>query len=276
VGIIAGQSIGEPGTQLTMRTFHSGDIANAQGDITQGLPRVSELFEARMSKGAALLAEFDGIVHIKQHAQTGNKMLHLISACGSDASDTPAELPAEQVYELAPAHALLVEDGQSVHQGTALTAGACHPPRILELQGREAAAHALVSEVQRIYRASGVYTNDKHLECILRQMLRYVLVTEPGDSSLLPGDLIDRFQYAQVNAATLAQEGTPALARPVLLGLTRTALRTASWIAAASFQETSGVLTAAAIRGQLDPLRGYKERVILGLSIPFPRSPNRT
>src|SRR5579885_1719459 len=259
VGVIAGQSIGEPGTQLTMRTFHSGGIANAQGDITQGLPRVSELFEARIPRSAALLAETCGTVQIEKEVDTGKTVIHIVP---HETLDQPKE------YTVAAAQSLLVENGQSVQIGTPLNTGARNHRQVLDLQGREATAHYLLSEVQRVYRTTGVYINDKHIEVIVRQMLRYVQVSDPGDTSLLPGDLVDRFHFMQENTQTLSQGGTPALARPVLPGLTRVALQTASWIAAASFQETSRVLTGAAIRGQVDPLRGYKERIVLGARIP--------
>jgi len=262
VGVIAGQSIGEPGTQLTMRTFHSGGIANAQGDITQGLPRVSELFEARIPKRAALLAEAEGTIQIEKQAATGKTVVRIVG---------PAlAWPADQFkeYEITPGQPLIVENGQIVSIGTPLTAGARNPKHVLDLQGRDATACYLINEVQQVYRGTGVSISDKHVEVIVRQMLRYVSVTDPGDTALLPGDLIDRFRFASTTGEILAQGGQPARARPVLLGLTRTALNTSSWVAAASFQETSKVLTNAAIRGQVDYLRGYKERVVLGARIP--------
>ncbi len=263
VGVIAGQSIGEPGTQLTMRTFHSGGIANAQGDITQGLPRVSELFEARIPKGGALLAEIDGVVQIEKRADTEKTVIRIV---GNDASLQITDQPKE--YEMAPSQSLLVENGQTVAIGAPLTTGARNPRRILDLQGREETARYLINEVQSVYRATGVYISDKHVEVIVRQMLRSVQISEPGETALLPGDLIDHFSFTHANEEILAQGGEPAQARPVLLGLTKTALGTASWVAAASFQETSNVLTHAAIRRQIDPLRGYKERIVLGARIP--------
>jgi DNA-directed RNA polymerase subunit beta' len=259
VGIIAGQSIGEPGTQLTMRTFHSGGVANAQGDITQGLPRVSELFEARVPRGSALLAEICGTVQIEKEADTGKTVIRIVP---QNALDQP------KAYTVAAGQSLLIKDGQSVQIGTPLTTGARNPRQILSLQGREATARYLLNEVQRVYRTTGVSINDKHIEVIVRQMLRYMLVSNSGDTAHLPGDLVDCFQFMQGNTEIVAQGGTPALARPALLGLTRAALQTASWIAAASFQETSRVLTHAAIRRQVDPLRGYKERIVLGARIP--------
>jgi DNA-directed RNA polymerase subunit beta' len=259
VGIIAGQSIGEPGTQLTMRTFHSGGIANAQGDITQGLPRVSELFEARVPRGAALLAETCGTAKLEKEADTGKTVIRVVAQGESNQS---------KAYAVGAGQSLLIENGQSVQIGTPLTTGAQNPRQLLDLQGREAVARYLLNEVQRVYRTTGVSINDKHIEVIVRQMLRYVQISDPGDTAFLPGDLVDRFQFMQENAEIVAQGGTPALARPALLGLTRAALQTASWIAAASFQETSRVLTGAAIRRQVDPLRGYKERIVLGARIP--------
>jgi DNA-directed RNA polymerase subunit beta' len=263
VGVIAGQSIGEPGTQLTMRTFHSGGIANAQGDITQGLPRVIELFEARMPKGAALLAESEGTIQIEKQADSGKTIIRLVN------HELPESTPTStKEYELSPGQSLLVEDGQTVHIGTPLTSGAQNPKQILDLQGREATARYLINEVQRVYRSTGVYMSDKHVEVIVRQMLRSVQISDPGDTALLPGDLIDRFRFLHTNEEILAQGGEPAQAHPVLLGLTRAALNTASWVAAASFQETSKVLTNAAIGGQVDYLKGYKERIMLGARIP--------
>jgi DNA-directed RNA polymerase subunit beta' len=169
---------------------------------------------------------------------------------------------------MAPGQALLVKDGQTVESGTPLTTGARNPRHILDLQGREATARYLINEVQRVYRSTGVYINDKHIEIIVRQMLRFVYISDPGDTTLLPGDLIDRFSFTCANKALLAQGGEPATAQPVLLGLTKTALHTTSWVAAASFQETSKILTQAAIRGQVDALKGYKERIVLGARIP--------
>jgi DNA-directed RNA polymerase subunit beta' len=262
VGVIAGQSIGEPGTQLTMRTFHSGGIANAQGDITQGLPRVSELFEARVPKGAALLAESDGIVQIEKRADTRKTVIRISNTDAQRVSEKPS------AYELAPGQSPAVQPGQAVAIGTPLTNGARNPKQILDLQGRIETARYLINEVQGVYRSTGVYINDKHIEVIVRQMLRFVQISHPGDTALLPGDLIDRFSFAHANEVILAQGGEPATAQSVLLGLTKTALHTTSWVAAASFQETSKVLTQAAIRGQVDCLKGYKERIVLGARIP--------
>jgi DNA-directed RNA polymerase subunit beta' len=255
VGIIAGQSVGEPGTQLTMRTFHSGGVANAQGDITQGLPRVEELFDGRVPKNKAVLSDIEGIVSVKKD-EAGIRHIHVTA---------PDE---ERVYDVGVGRQLLVKDGQRVTPGQALTAGHPDPQDILRLLGRDATARYLVSSVQKVYRATGVYLADKHIECIVRQMLRYVCVNDPGDTRLFPGEITDRFAYAEMNAQVLAQGGTPARAQPVLLGLTKAVLQTRSWIAAASFQDTSRVLMKAAIRGQRDGILGYKERLVLGRRIP--------
>jgi len=227
------------------------------------LPRVNELFEAWAPKRAALLTEAQGTVRIDKQADTRKSIIRII---GKSSSDPFIDQPRE--YEIAPWQSLLVEDGQAVVIGTPLTTGACDPRQILNLQGREAIARYLINEVQRVYRSTGVYISDKHLEVIVRQMLRYIQISYEGDTEFLPGEIVDRFAYMTGNAAIMAQGGEPAQARPVLLGLTRAALHTASWVAAASFQETSKVLTQAAIRGQVDPLRGYKERVVLGAHIP--------
>jgi DNA-directed RNA polymerase subunit beta' len=261
VGIIAGQSVGEPGTQLTMRTFHSGGVANAQGDITQGLPRVEELFDGRVPKNKALLSEIDGVISIEKD-EAGTRRIR-VTALHADTS---------RVYDTALGKQLLVEEGDFVSLGQALTSGHASPQEILRLQGREAAARYLVHEVQKVYLSQGVSIADKHIECIVRQMLRYVCVNDPGDTSLLALEIVDRFAYGKINTAILAQGGTPALAQPILLGLTKAVLQQDSWIAAASFQETSRVLTKAAIRGKCDPILGYKERLILGHRIPTARS----
>jgi len=255
VGVIAGQSIGEPGTQLTMRTFHSGGIANAQGDITQGLPRVSELFEARIPKGAALLAEIEGTICIAKRA---GKQETIIRVIGEDSKE----------YKVSTGQSLLVEDGQIVSIGTPLTAGALNPKQILDLQGREATARYLVNEVQRVYRSTGVYVGDKHVEVIVRQMLRSTLLKDTGDTDFLPGDIVNRAPLLQANREILVQGGSPAKARPILFGLTKAALQTESWVAAASFQETSKVLTKAAIGAQVSSLNGYKQSIVVGGLIP--------
>ncbi len=223
---------------------------------------MSELFEARVPKGAALLAESDGIVQIEKRADTRKTVIRISNTDAQRVSEKPS------AYELAPGQSPAVQPGQAVAIGTPLTNGARNPKQILDLQGRIETARYLINEVQGVYRSTGVYINDKHIEVIVRQMLRFVQISHPGDTALLPGDLIDRFSFAHANEVILAQGGEPATAQSVLLGLTKTALHTTSWVAAASFQETSKVLTQAAIRGQVDCLKGYKERIVLGARIP--------
>jgi DNA-directed RNA polymerase subunit beta' len=275
VGIIAAQSIGEPGTQLTMRTFHSGGIANAQGDITLGLPRVEELFEVRAPTNRVVISEIDGVVEIEKEGATGAQRVHVASReehCGANPplpdTTTHDEVCEERIYAIPAWHSLLVEHGQSVLAGTPLVAGALNPQDLLSTLGRDAVARYLVSEVQRVYRGTGVYLHDKHIEAIVRQMLRFVSVREVGDTPLLPGEIVDRFAVEAVNARVLAEGGTPALVSPVLFGLTKAALQTRSPLAAASFQDTSRVLAWAAIRGELDTLQGFKERLVVGRRIP--------
>jgi DNA-directed RNA polymerase subunit beta' len=271
VGIIAGQSIGEPGTQLTMRTFHSGGIANAQGDITQGLPRVNELFEAHSPQRKAILSELAGRVSIMQDARTGRQIVQITAETASAGKEVlPARARGEvrHRYLIPAGQRLCVEQGQCVEAGKPLCEGAMDPRELLRLCGRGAVQRYLVGEVQRVYRTTGVYINDKHIEVIVRQMLRFVEVTEAGDTRLLPGERVDLFAFQAANAAALAQGGQPALAQPVLLGVTRATLQTASWVAAASFQETSRVLARAALGRTIDPLHGFKERIVLGLPIP--------
>jgi len=345
VGIIAAQSIGEPGTQLTMRTFHTGGVAGI--DITSGLPRVEELFEARVPKGSALISEIDGIADVSRDGDT--RRLKIVSAeiyrddyplpnraelLVKDGQEVEqgaviARLPAppaesesaEQVPEtsspsetsesarrtgqalvpagevlartsgrisldgdgrvsilfeereerdyLIPATARLrVKDGDYIHAGQALTDGPLNPQDILRIQGPEAVQIYLVEEVQKVYRSQGVTINDKHIEVIVRQMLRRVRVDSPGDSALLPGELVDRFRFETETAKVLAEGGEPATAQPVLLGITKASLNTESFLAAASFQETTRVLTEAAINGATDHLLGLKENVIIGKLIP--------
>jgi DNA-directed RNA polymerase subunit beta' len=338
VGIIAAQSIGEPGTQLTMRTFHTGGVAGV--DITSGLPRVEELFEARVPKGQALMAEIDGVVEIIREGETrrvkvvstelysdrydlprGAEVLvaadDLVDQGAVLASRPPAkkegkgkkQKPAEEaeklalvethtdgdvvariagrvvfegkrrllvVYEekeereyLVPAASrILVGHGGAVKAGEKLTDGPLNPQDILRIMGPEAVQLYLVEEVQKVYRSQGVNINDKHIETIVRQMLRRVRVDSPGDTAMLPGELVDRFEYEEVNAKVLAEGGEPATAVPVLLGVTKASLNTSSFLAAASFQETTRVLTEAAISGMTDHLLSLKENVIIGKLIP--------
>ena len=275
VGVIAAQSIGEPGTQLTMRTFHSGGIAHAQGDITLGLPRVEELFEVRAPKHRAIISEVDGVIEIEKEEATGAHRVRVTSReerCGANPAlpdnTTHDGVCEERIYAIPAGQKLLVEHGQAVLAGTPLVAGALNPKDLLRTLGCDGAARYLVSEVQCVYRGTGVYLHDKHIEVIVRQMLRFVSVRDAGDTSLLPGEIVDRFTVEAVNARVLAEGGTPALVSPVLLGLTRAALQTRSPLAAASFQDTARVLAWAAIRGELDTLQGLKERLVVGRRIP--------
>jgi len=260
VGVIAGQSIGEPGTQLSMKAFHSGGIANAQGDIRQGLPRVIELFEARTPRPAVSLARCSGTVATEVDDEHGTTVVHIV----------PSDRGREDAWQcsVSATQKLAVEPGQWVEIGTPLALGALDLQDVLNVLGCEATARYLINEVQHVFRGTGVAIHDKHLECIVRQMLRYVQVGDTGDTTLLPGAIIDRFQFFSHNLQVWAQGGQPATARPVVFGLTKTVLHTSSWIAAASFQETSRVLMQAVLRGDRDPLIGLKERVVTGLRLP--------
>lgn len=327
VGIIAAQSIGEPGTQLTLRTFHTGGVVGA--DITSGLPRVEELFEARVPKGLAVLSEIDGVVDVIETEEvrkirvtsTESYLDEYILPPGAKVivNDgdwveagtklaTLAPLPSEETtqrrelavveqnpiiariagtvviqgghlyvryveveereYIIPAGSHIRVKSGDSVKAGEQLTDGAADPQDILRIMGREAVQQYLVEEVQKVYRSQGVNINDKHIEIIVRQMLRRVRVESPGDTELLAGDLVDRFDYESINAKVLAEGGEPATAQTVLLGITRASLNTSSWLAAASFQETTRVLAEAAIWGKTDKLLGLKENVIIGKLIP--------
>jgi DNA-directed RNA polymerase subunit beta' len=255
VGIIAAQSIGEPGTQLTMRTFHTGGSASAD-DITQGLPRVQELFEARTPKGASPIVEAAGRVTIEDTDRSRKVILT------PDNGDEPIAYP---VLKRA---TLLIEDGQHVELGQQLIVGAVDPKEVLRVKGvREVQKH-LVGGVQGVYRSQGVPIHDKHIEVIVRQMLRKVTVVEHGDTDLLPGELVDRSRYNEVNRAALAEGKKTASARQEVMGITKASLATESWLSAASFQETTRVLTQAAMEGKSDPLVGLKENVIIGKLIP--------
>ncbi|MBI4336535.1 MAG: DNA-directed RNA polymerase subunit beta', partial [Chloroflexi bacterium] len=333
VGIIAAQSIGEPGTQLTMRTFHTGGVAGV--DITSGIPRVEELFEARVSKNPAILSDIDGVVTVEQTPSgkrvrvvseetfseeyalpTGYRLmvqeddqveagtpLALPEPSGDGEQSTPGE-PASAVVarvggrvqvadstvrvvwtereereypteaETLPAnYTVVVKNGETVSAGQVLAAGPAgpalkNPHDILRILGREEVQKYIIEEVQRVYRAQGVSIHDKHIEVIIRQMMRKVKVEHSGDTNLLPGDYVDRFVFEDINKKVLAEGGEPARAVPLLLGITRTALLTESFLAAASFQETTRVLTDAAVQGRMDPLRGLKENVIIGRLIP--------
>ena len=328
VGIIAAQSIGEPGTQLTMRTFHTGGVAGL--DITSGLPRVEELFEVRVPKGAAMLADIDGVASVDEGAFEGRRLritsreqyredydipenadllvvegewveegMPLARTVVPEAAEegegqnlaewTPTELRSgltgrvefgdgsmsvvyedleERDYPLPPSVRLLVSTGSEVRAGDALTAGPLNPHDILRIRGSEALQRYLVEEVQKVYRSQGVSIHDKHIEVILRQMLRRVQVESPGDSEFIPGQTVDRFEFRSKNAMMLAEGGEPSTAKPVLLGITRASLLTDSFLAAASFQETTRVLTEAVVSGARDRLLGLKENVIIGRLIP--------
>ena len=328
VGIIAAQSIGEPGTQLTMQTFHTGGIAGV--DITRGLPRVEELFEARAPKGEAVLSEIDGVVDVpdvsdgriirvestEEYADEyplpgAYKPLvsdgDLVTIGQELATSEPAEdaeeedkadettslLPTEVVsrvsgivhlndgaitvnwtdedhreYVIPAAAHIGVKSGDQVTAGQALTSGSENPQQILRIQGREAVQKYLIEEVQKVYRSQGVTIHDKHIEVVISQMLRKVRIDAPGDTEQLPGELVDRHHYEDINAKVLAEGGEPATASPVLLGVTRASLNMDSFLAAASFQETTRVLTESSINGDVDYLRGLKENVIIGRLIP--------
>ncbi|MBL7209272.1 MAG: DNA-directed RNA polymerase subunit beta' [Dehalococcoidia bacterium] len=327
VGIIAAQSIGEPGTQLTLRTFHTGGVVEA--DITSGLPRIEELFEARAPKGQAILSEIDGIAEVTdtreirrmkvtssesyldeyvlppgaevivgngEWVEAGAELA--VSAPSLREESARGQQPAvmeehpviarvagnvviddghlyiryegneEREYVVPPGSHIRIKSGEEVKAGGQLIDGAVDPQDILRIMGREAVQQYLVEEVQKVYRSQGVNISDKHIEIIIRQMLRRVRVDSQGDTELLSGDLIDRFDYENINAKVLAEGGEPATAQTVLLGITRASLKTSSWLSAASFQETTRVLTEAAIWGKTDKLLGLKENVIIGKLIP--------
>ena len=323
VGIIAAQSIGEPGTQLTMRTFHTGGVAGQ--DITSGLPRVEELFEARTPKGEAVLSEIDGVVEVSELGEgrsirvtsseeyadvyvlpegftsvvedgsivgLGEVLAEPDGSAEIDeddlalmASDVMARVSGiasvednvltitwtdedQREYVIPAAARIAVRSGDGVTAGQALTSGPKNPQQILRIQGRDAVQRYLIDEVQKVYRSQGVPIHNKHVELIISQMLRKVQIDDPGDTELLPGEYVDRQQYEEVNAEVLAEGGEPATATPVLLGITRASLNMDSFLASASFQETTRVLTESAVNGQVDHLRGLKENVIIGRLIP--------
>jgi DNA-directed RNA polymerase subunit beta' len=254
VGIIAAQSIGEPGTQLTMRTFHTGGVAGL--DITHGLPRIQELFEARIPKGMAPITEVEGRVRLEEPEKS--RKIVIVPDDGSE----------EMTYQVSMRSRLLVADGDHVTVGQQLIAGAVNPMEVLRILGsREVQLH-LVHEVQEVYRSQGVSIHDKHIEIIIRQMLKRVNVLEAGDTDLLPGELVERTKFEEVNRAVVEAGGTSAAGRPVLMGITKASLATESWLSAASFQETTRVLTDAAIHARSDSLVGLKENVIIGKLIP--------
>jgi len=254
VGIIAAQSIGEPGTQLTMRTFHTGGVAG--GDITQGLPRVEELFEARKPKGLAIITEISGIAVIKD---TKKKREIIV---------TNNEMGDSKTYLIPYGSRIKVEDGAELEAGDELTEGSVNPHDILKIKGVRAVQDYMIQEVQRVYRLQGVEINDKHIEVIVRQMLKKIRIENNGDTELLPGTLVDVMDFEDVNAEVIAEGKEPAEGKQVMLGITKASLATNSFLSAASFQETTKVLTEAAIKGKVDPLIGLKENVIIGKLIP--------
>lgn len=253
VGIIAAQSIGEPGTQLTMRTFHTGGVAG--DDITQGLPRVEELFEARKPKGLAIITEIPGTV---KHVESKKKREVVITSEDGESRN----------YLIPYGSRVKVSDGEAVEAGDELTEGSVNPHDILKIKGLKGVQSYLIQEVQRVYRLQGVDINDKHIEVIVRQMLRKVKVEDAGDTTLLPGGLVDMFEFEKENLTAVEQGLRPATGKRSLLGITKASLATESFLSAASFQETTRVLTEAAIKGKIDPLVGLKENVIIGKLIP--------
>lgn len=252
VGIIAAQAIGEPGTQLTMRTFHTGGIAGQ--DITQGLPRVEELFEARKPKGVAVISEIEGYVSIKEDKK------RTITVRNDNGE--------ERTYEIPYGARLKVNDGDYVQAGDELTEGSINPHDLLRIKGPRGVQSYLLAEVQKVYKMQGVDINDKHIEIIIRQMMKKVKIEDSGDTELLPGDIVEIHRFEEENDKAIAEGKRPALGRRVLLGITKAALSTESFLSAASFQETTRVLTDAAIKGKVDPLIGLKENVIIGKLIP--------
>ncbi|GHD04641.1 DNA-directed RNA polymerase subunit beta' [Zhihengliuella salsuginis] len=255
VGIIAAQSIGEPGTQLTMRTFHTGGVASAD-DITQGLPRIQELFEARTPKGVAPISEVAGRITIED----GEKQLRIVV--------TPDDGTEDIAYPILRRARMLVVDGDHVQVGQQLVAGAIDPKQVLRVLGPREAQKFLVREVQEVYQSQGVGIHDKHVEVIVRQMLRRITVIEQGGTELLPGELADRVRFTAENRKAISEGQTPASGRDELMGITKASLATDSWLSAASFQETTRVLTQAAMEAKSDPLLGLKENVIIGKLIP--------
>ncbi|MBQ6834536.1 MAG: DNA-directed RNA polymerase subunit beta', partial [Lachnospiraceae bacterium] len=254
VGIIAAQSIGEPGTQLTMRTFHTGGVAG--GDITQGLPRVEELFEARRPKGLAIIAEFGGVVTIKD---TKKKREIIV---------TDPETGNSKTYLIPYGSRIKALDGQVLEAGDVLTEGSINPHDLLKVKGVRAVQDYMLREVQRVYRLQGVEINDKHIEMIVHQMLKKIRVEESGDSEVLPGTSMDVLDFNEMNEALIAEGKQPAEGKQVMLGITKASLATDSFLSAASFQETTKVLTEAAINGKVDHLIGLKENVLIGKLIP--------
>ena len=254
VGIIAAQSIGEPGTQLTMRTFHTGGVAG--DDITQGLPRVEELFEARKPKGLAIITEFAG----KATISDTKKRREIIV--------TNDETGESKAYLIPYGSRIKIQDGAELEAGDELTEGSVNPHDILKIKGLRAVQDYMIQEVQRVYRLQGVEINDKHIEVIVRQMLKKVRIEEKGDSDFLPGMMEDVLEFNEVNERLEAEGKEPATGEQIMLGITKASLATDSFLSAASFQETTKVLTEAAIKGKVDHLVGLKENVIIGKHIP--------
>ena len=254
VGIIAAQSIGEPGTQLTMRTFHTGGVAG--DDITHGLPRIVELFEARTPKGVAPIAEAAGVVSFREDAK-GKKIVV-----------TPDDGGEEVAYPITRRQKLLVEEGSRVEVGQKMVVGAIDPKQVLRILGPRATQVHLVNEIQSVYRSQGVGIHDKHIEVIVRQMLKRITVLEAGDTEMLPGELVERGRFEAENRRVVTTGAKAASGRPELMGITKASLATESWLSAASFQETTRVLTDAALSEKSDPLLGLKENVIIGKLIP--------
>ena len=254
VGIIAAQSIGEPGTQLTMRTFHSGGVAG--DDITQGLPRVEELFEARKPKGLAIIAEFGGKAEIRDTKKKREVVI------------TNEETGESKAYLIPYGSRIKVIDGQVLEAGDELTEGSVNPHDLLKIKGIRAVQDYMLREVQRVYRLQGVDIADKHIEVLVRQMLKKVRIENNGDTEFLPGTLVDVLDFEEMNEKLTAEGKEPAEGKRIILGITKAALATESFLSAASFQETTKVLTEAAIKGKVDNLIGLKENVIIGKLIP--------
>ena len=251
---MAAQSIGEPGTQLTMRTFHNGGVAG--DDITQGLPRVEELFEARKPKGLAIITEFAGRATI---SDTKKKREVIV---------TNEETGESKAYLIPYGSRIKIQDGAMLGAGDELTEGSVNPHDILKIKGLRAAQDYMLQEVQRVYRLQGVEINDKHIEVIVRQMLKKIRIEEKGDTEFLPGTMVDVLEFEEVNEQLVAEGKEPATGEQIMLGITKASLATESFLSAASFQETTKVLTEAAIKGKVDHLVGLKENVIIGKHIP--------
>ena len=264
VGIVAAQSIGEPGTQLTLRSFHSGGVA-AASDITQGLPRVTELFEARTPKGEAPITEFAGTIKIVENDRGRQIILSPDADSGAPTEDGAIKPITYQVSKRVP---LKVADGDHIKVGTQLVEGSVDPKKILTILGKRAAQVNIVEEVHTVYRSQGVDIHDKHIEVIVHQMTRRVTIIDSGDTDLLPGELVDNARFREINRNIVKNGGRPAVGRPALMGITKASLATDSWLSAASFQETTRVLTEAALSEKVDDLKGLKENVIIGKLIP--------